>query len=125
AGESVLAAQAYERAGELERALSCLDDAGLEAERVALLVRFGRFFEAAQAFRGLGDAAAEVAVLRRVPLHDEHRVPAALRLSALMVSARRYAEAAQLLSDTLAAWNDGDTSAQLGVALAQVYVAMG
>ncbi len=125
AGEPVLAAQAFERAGEVERALACFDDAGLEAERAALLVRFGRYWEAAQAFRTHGDHAAEVAVLRRVPLHDESRVPASLRLSALMVSSKRYEEAAQLLSDTLAAWNDNHTSAQLGAALSQVYVAMG
>jgi len=123
--EPLLAAHAFERAGLVDEALRCFDDAGFESERAALLVRCGRLADAARIFEQQGDLAGEIGVLRRVPLTDPFRVDASLRLASLMVSAGRTDEAAEWLTETLAAWSQGDAAMRTGHALAYVYSLMG
>jgi serine/threonine-protein kinase len=124
-GDRAAAASAFERAELVDEALQVYRDAAMPREEAALLVRAGRFFDAAEVLHTLGDLAAEVSMLRRVPLHDGHRVKAALRLSSLMVASQQFEEAVHLLSDTLTAWNDPSTSSVVGEALMNVFRSMG
>jgi serine/threonine-protein kinase len=124
-GDRAHAAEAFERAGDVDAAIELWDELGNPAKRAEVLMRAGRFFDAAAVYREHNDLLTELALLRRVPLHDAHRVEASLRLASLMMASRHFEDAVAVLSDTLAAWHDTHSGALLADALVQVYEAMG
>jgi tetratricopeptide (TPR) repeat protein len=101
AGEAERAAAAFERAGALERALDVYRNLGARESMAQCLVRLGRPFEAAELYRQLGQAHAEVEALGGVKPEDSGYVEAVLRISTLLDSEGFTHRALAVLADAL------------------------
>jgi tetratricopeptide (TPR) repeat protein len=138
AGDFGAAARCYERDDDLARAAAALERAGRRDQAIALhrragpsdalaeaLARSQLFFEAAQVYRELAHARAEVEMLRMVPITDPERVPAVKRLGDLLERHGHLAPAAQLLAETLQQVQAAQSDAELLVSLARRLETMG
>ncbi|WP_163997384.1 cyclic nucleotide-binding domain-containing protein [Pyxidicoccus caerfyrddinensis] len=101
ANESERAAAAFERAGALERALDVYRGLGARESMAQCLVRLGRPFEAADLYRELGQAHAEVEALGGVKAEDSRYVEAVLRISTLLDAEGFTHRALAVLADAL------------------------
>jgi tetratricopeptide (TPR) repeat protein len=110
AGEAERAAAAFERAGALERALAVYRSLGARESMAQCLVRLGRPFEAADLYRQLGQAHAEVEALGGVKPEDSRYVEAVLRISTLLDSEGFTHRALAVLADALS--NSEDARAE-------------
>ncbi|NOK20147.1 cyclic nucleotide-binding domain-containing protein [Corallococcus carmarthensis] len=98
-GEQARAAAAFERAGSLEQALSLYQVVGARESLAHLLGRMHRPMEAAQVFRVLGNAHAELEMLRAVSVDDAQRPEAVLRMCELLEAEGATWRALVLLAD--------------------------
>ncbi|WP_164012617.1 cyclic nucleotide-binding domain-containing protein [Pyxidicoccus trucidator] len=101
AGERGRAASAFERAGALERALELYQALDARESMAQCLTRLQRLLEAAAVYRELGNAHAELELLRAVPPGHPRRREAVLRMSALLDAQGDSWRALVLLADAL------------------------
>jgi len=133
AGDFLAAGNAFRRGGELLKAAACLERGGKATEAIALyrsaqanealaecLARQKRFDEAAAIFRTVGNAHAEVEVLRAAIESKQGGSTAARRLAELMVQYGHPQRAAQLLLDTARSVPEGKQDPGLLIELAQM-----
>ena len=108
------AARCYEKCADLPRAGACLERAGKVEQAVALykkagpsqalaeaLCRQGHYFDAASVYRAVFNLKAEIEMLRLVPMQQESRVPATLRLAELLDQYNYPDQAVGLLIETV------------------------
>lgn len=124
-GDLAKAAAAYERASRFEEALALYRRGGPSEPLAQALARLQRFSEAAQVYRDLACDRSEIEMLRRVPMADPDRVPAAKRLGDLLESHGHLAPAAQVLAEVLQQARSAKTDAELLSALVRRMEALG
>lgn len=100
-GELVRAAVCLERAGHVDRAVELYKKAGPSQALAEALARQAHYYDAAAVYRHIFNLKAEIEMLRLVPATSENRVPAVLRLAALLEQYNHHDQAVGLLVDTV------------------------
>jgi tetratricopeptide (TPR) repeat protein len=125
AGDAERAAAAFERAGALERALDVYRRLGAREAMAQCLVRLGRPFEAADLYRELGQAHAEVEALGGVKPEDSRYVEAVLRICTLLDAEGFTHRALAVLADAVSSSEEARADAALVTEKARLLRRMG
>ncbi len=95
------AAVCLERAGKIERAVELYKKAGPSQALAEALARQSHYYDAAAVYRHIFNLKAEIEMLRLVPVTNENRIPAVMRLCELLEQYNYPDQAVGLLIETI------------------------